>query len=124
MADVAQLAEHLVVVQGVAGSSPVFHPNLSVDISPLQQLAPAVGHRWDRCRSERRLSQVFLLATPTVLVRVCSVYAVRAGSVSGAVPCGSGRMRHKSGPTVAGDNGGVDAAGLPPVQSVGGADLP
>ena len=26
MVDVAQSAEHLVVVQGVAGSSPVFHP--------------------------------------------------------------------------------------------------
>ena len=28
MVDVAQLAEHLVVVQGVAGSSPVFHPKV------------------------------------------------------------------------------------------------
>ena len=32
MVAVAQLVEHLVVVQDVAGSSPVGHPNLDMDL--------------------------------------------------------------------------------------------
>ncbi len=38
MVGIAQLVEHLVVVQDVAGSSPVTHPKAAIDANPSRSL--------------------------------------------------------------------------------------